>query len=641
MRTHLPRILDALKGSGETAPCREEDPHSAPKLGRRGVAIARLQRYRLRKNLRDDVFVLVVVASCVGAASGIISSSMVSLAEILHRFLFALAPGEQLSTVAYLPALNTLLVLAVGGLVVGLTYRYQTGRRHLIVDPIEANALYGGRMSLTDSIFLAAQSLLSSGFGLSLGIEGGFTQAAGAVGSRAGRLLNRRRHDVRMLVGAGAAGGIAGAFGAPFAGAAYGFELIVGSYTVATLAPVVAASVAGMLSAHALIGHSYHIPVGAFDVGRDGDVVTAVVLGILCGWLSVVLMRGVTATESFFYTSGLRTTWRPLVGGILVGGIAIFVPHVLGSGHQAMALVLHGGLPLGLLAAVLAAKIMASALSIGAGFRGGLFSTSLFLGAATGALAGRMGMSFGLLMPGDVAILSLVGMASFGAAVVGAPMTMALLAVEVTGDLSVVGPVLLGVLAAVLTVRQVFGYSFATWRFHLRGEAILGGEDIGWARQITAEDLMRRDLATAPETMRVSEFRSRFPLGSTKFVAAVNAAGAFVGLVDVADVHARSIIESAEAKDGTLEHSLIYPTAWVEASTRFDHLMPLFEQLQTEVLVVVDDRRKVGHRTDHRGVRPAPIPAGTRGQAKRDIRRIVEDPACRAAVRVGATSGVI
>ena len=179
----------------------------------------------------------------------------------------------------------------------------------------------------------------------------------------------------------------------------------------------------------------------------------------------------------FVLPYGLRTTWRP-VPAKFVGLIAIFIPHILGSGHPAMALVLHGGLPLGLLAAVLAGKIVASALSIGTGFRGGLFSTSLFLGAVTGALAGRVGVSFGFLTPGDVAMMSLMGMASFSAAVVGAPMTMALLAVEVTGDFYVVGPVLLGVLAAVLTVRQVFGYSFAIWRFHLRGEAILGGEDI-------------------------------------------------------------------------------------------------------------------------------------------------------------------
>jgi CIC family chloride channel protein len=341
---------------------------------------------------------------------------------------------------------------------------------------------------------------------------------------------------VRMLVGAGAAGGIAGAFGAPFAGAAYGFELIVGSYTVATLAPVVAASVAGTLVARALIGHTYHIPLGTLDVGQAGNALTALLLGILCGLLSVVLMRGVTMTERLFYNSGLRTTLRPVAGGILVGIIAIFVPHVLGSGHQAMALLLHEGWPVGLLAVVLAAKIAASALSIRAGFRGGLFSTSLFLGAVTGALVGQIGFSFGLLASSDVAMLSLVGMASFGAAVIGAPMTMALLAAEVTGELSVVGAVLLGVVAATLTVRQVFGYSFATWRFHLRGEAILGGEDVGWARQTTARDLMRRDLTIAPVAMQLSEFRSQFPLGSTKFVAVIDQAGAFVGLADVADI---------------------------------------------------------------------------------------------------------
>jgi chloride channel protein, CIC family len=85
---------------------------------------------------------------------------------------------------AQLPKLHTLLVLTAGGLVVGLTYLYQTRRPHPIVDPIEANALHGGRMSLTDSVLVSLQSLLSCGFGLSLGIEGGFTQAAGAVGSK-------------------------------------------------------------------------------------------------------------------------------------------------------------------------------------------------------------------------------------------------------------------------------------------------------------------------------------------------------------------------------------------------------------------------------------------------------------------------
>jgi CIC family chloride channel protein len=541
--------------------------------------------------LRDDVFVLVLTGAIVGALSGAIAALMVYLAQFSHRLLFNLAHGQRLSSVSALPTELTLIVLTVGGLAVGATYWYRGNRRHQIVDPIEANALLGGRMSLTDSTYVAIQSLLSSGFGLSLGIEGGFTQAAGAIGSKFGQLLHRRRHDVRMLVGAGAAGGIAGAFGAPFAGAAYAFELIVGSYTVANLAPIVVAAVVGTISAHALFGHSYRLPVDALELSNDAHIFPAIGLGVICGLLSVLLMRGVTATEHAFHQSGVRTALRPCAGGFLVGIVAIFFPHVLGSGHDAMTLMLHGSWPLATLIAVLCGKIIASALSLGSGFRGGLFSTSLFLGTVTGTIAGQLGENAGLFASADADMMSLVGMASFGAAVVGAPMTMALLAIEITGDFTVVGPVLLGVIAATLTVRQVFGYSFATWRFHLRGEAILSGEDIGWVRQTTARDLMRRDIAIASATMGLSDFRAKFPIGATKYVAAVDSNGGFVGLVDVASVHA----EAAQQNGGpepTLQEVVAGEDSWVDAATRFDRLMPLFERRETELLVVVDDKNK-------------------------------------------------
>lgn len=513
---------------------------------------------------------------------------MVLIAEDAHELLFRLPPGQFLSSATDLPHGLTILVLVLGGVLVGATYRHQSKLRHVIIDPIEANALYGGRMSIRDSAFVALQSLLSSAFGLSLGIEGGFTQAAGAIGSKAGQLLNRRRYDIRMLVGAGTAGGIAGAFAAPFAGAAYGFELIVGSYTVATLSPVVSAAVAGHLAARILVGHSYHVAVDADAFGNDGYALLALTLGVACGLLSVALMRAVTWIERLFRQSGIRDWFRPAVGGLLVGSMAMFIPHLLGSGHDAMALILKNGWPLQLLVIVLIGKIVASALSLGSGFRGGLFSTSLFLGAATGAIVGNLGVGAGFVAPSDVAIMSLVGMASFGAAVVGAPMAMALLAIEISGDLTVVEPVLLGVLAATLTVRQVFGYSFATWRFHLRGEAILGGEDIGWLRQTTARELMRRDLERVPISMTLSEFRKQFPIGSTKFIAVVDAQGAYAGLADVAAVHSELLPDDSDATLLDLRSALLHSTDWVTAATRFDQLVRLFEQHETERLIVVD-----------------------------------------------------
>ena len=262
-------------------------------------------------------------------------------------------------------------------------------------------------MSLADSVFLAVQSLISCGFGLSLGIEGGFTQAAGAVGSKAGQLLNRRRHDVRSA-GRCRRGRwqSAGAFGAPFAGAAYGFRAHpVGSYTVANLAPVVAASVSGTLSARALDRPHIraHTLFDAFDV-RPGmaHAVSAIVLGILCG---TVIGRAHARRDERRRVcsdrSGLRTTW--LSGCRRNSGW----PHSQFSFRASSAprspshgcSVSHGAFATWLCRLPFAPrKPLRRPCRLALSFRGGLFChIALFLGAVTGALAGRVGVSFGFL----------------------------------------------------------------------------------------------------------------------------------------------------------------------------------------------------------------------------------------------------
>jgi CIC family chloride channel protein len=200
----------------------------------------------------------------------------------------------------------------------------------------------------------------------------------------------------------------------------------------------------------------------------------------------------------------------------------------------------------------------------------------------TGALIASIAVALGVLPADDTPLFTPVGMASFAAAVIGTPLTMALLAVEVTDSLSVISPVLIGVVVAVLTVRRVFGYSFATWRFHLRGEAILGGEDIGWVRDLTARSLMRRDLPTISADAGLDATRAQHLLGSTKYVAVVDSSGAFLGLLDVAGIH------SLKNGNGGLENHLVHTDAIVEARATLDHILPLFERYETETLVVVD-----------------------------------------------------
>lgn len=181
-------------------------------------------------------------------------------------------------------------------------------------------------------------------------------------------------------------------------------------------------------------------------------------------------------------------------------------------------------------------KTVAAALSIGSGFRGGLFFASLLLG----ALLGKLFSTFvGMTTPPepDSMLLAIIGMSAFGAAVIGAPLAMTFLALETTRDFAVAGPVLVAVTVAAMVVRRLFGYSFATWRFHLRGETIRSAHDIGWIRDLTVGKLMRRDVRSVREDTRLSTFRREFPLGSTQLVVAVDEADRYAGLVRVLEAH--------------------------------------------------------------------------------------------------------
>jgi H+/Cl- antiporter ClcA len=207
---------------------------------------------RLRAFVRAHETSLVVLAALVGIIGGLVVAAMSAAVEGLHVLLFNLQVGERLSSQFRIEPLRTLLVPSLGGLLLGVAFlllqRWRPGRE---IDPIEANALHGGRMSFRGSVIVALQTVWSSGVGASVGLEAGYTQLASGLGASLGRGFHLRRADQRIMVGCGAAAAIAGAFGAPLAGAFYAFELVIGGYTPAGLAPVGVAAVAGYFVAHA------------------------------------------------------------------------------------------------------------------------------------------------------------------------------------------------------------------------------------------------------------------------------------------------------------------------------------------------------------------------------------------------------
>src|SRR3984957_1371016 len=203
---------------------------------------------RLRAFVRAHETSLVILAAIVGVIGGLVVAAMSAAVDLLHMALFDLRAGDRLSSQAAIDPVRALLVPSLGGLLLGIAFlllaRWRPARE---IDPIEANALHGGRMSFRGSLIVALETIWSSGVGASVGLEAGYTQLASGLASRLGHAFRLRRRDLRVLVGCGAAAGIAGAFGAPLGGAFYAFELVIGSYSVASLAPVGAAAVIGYL----------------------------------------------------------------------------------------------------------------------------------------------------------------------------------------------------------------------------------------------------------------------------------------------------------------------------------------------------------------------------------------------------------
>src|SRR5438132_3570309 len=424
---------------------------------------------RLRAFVRARETSLVLLAVVIGALGGLVVAAMSALVDLLHMVLFGLGPGERLSAQAHLDPSVAILVPMLGGLGLGLAGILIAHRRPAReVDPIEANALHGGRMSLRGSLIVAAQTVWSSGVGASVGLEAGYTQLASGIASFIGQRFRLRRGDLRVLVGCGAAGGIAGAIGAPLAGALYAFELVIGSYSVASLAAVAIAALVGLLVSQQFTAAPLNVFSADIIAISGHDLTLAAALGLLGALVGIAIMRGVGACESLFVRWNIPHALRPALGGLVVGVCACITPQVMSSGHGALHLAGIIERPLGELATVLLLKAVASIASLGSGFRGGLFFASLLLGAIGGHLfASGISTAWpGLVL--DPRAYAIIGMGALSASIIGAPLTMTFIALETTRDLQLTAAVLIAVVIAVLVTREMFGYSFATWRFHLR-----------------------------------------------------------------------------------------------------------------------------------------------------------------------------
>jgi CIC family chloride channel protein len=499
----------------------------------------------MRAFVRSRESGLLVAAVMVGLVSGLLVSALNAAAQFMHEILFAIPSGASLSLTRSPDLWRTLGAPALGGVVlVGLALWAKDRFRGQLADAVEANALRGGRLSIGGSLYIVAQTLVSNGFGASVGLEAAYTQLCSAFSCLFGRALGARRADMRLLVGCGAAGAIAGAFDAPLAGAFYAFEAILGAYTLSSLAPVLISAILASIVTRTVLARPealIHAPLPAplIELGVHIAAIAAIAAAA-----SIALMAGVALLERVWNLTPVPGKWRPIVGGFILSGLGLITPEALGAGHGALGQNLSTSPLISAVILVLVVKGLSSAISLSSGFRGGLFFSSLLIG----ALAGRIyGAGLDAVWPAatiDPGAAAVLGMAAVGAGVIGSPVAMTFFALETTNDFRVTVAALLSSALTGMIVRETFGYSFATWRFHLRGESIRGPQDVGWMRDIKASRLMRKDFRAVAADRTIAAARVLFPVGSTREILLTDDAEAYAGIVLVSDLHASNRDES-------------------------------------------------------------------------------------------------
>lgn len=549
-------------------------------------ASALMHLTKLQRKFRASEAAFVVLAAIAGAVAGLLTVGQQVIAHGIQRLFYGVSINR-LSALGSIHHPWKLVALPLGGLLMVLFIRW-LGRRRAPIDVVEANAMHGGRIPFIDNLVISAQTILSNGVGASVGLEAAYAQMGGGFASILGQWFALRRNDLRTLVGAGAGAAIGAAFGAPLTGAFYAFEIVIGTYSPASVAPVMAAALAAA-SVTRLIGIDPYLI--ATTTGRGFSIyeyLAYAALGLVCAAVGIAIMRLVTFCEQHVQGWKMLAPWRPIVGGLLLIPLALISPQTLSAGHGALHLDLITHPALTFLAIVLILKIAASVVSLSFGFRGGLFFASLFLGSLVGQLfAGQINlMDIGFVIdPNDAA---LVGMSALSVSVVGGPMTLAVLMLETTHDFALMGVVLTATLVSGTITREVFGYSFSTWRLHIRGSAIRSPRDIGWMFDLTAKSVMRRDWVAIPEGTTIAAFRELVPLGSTKKSILTDGEGHYCGIVPTA---------AGFRPDLDLERSVsslaILPETTLTPDTGIDAILRTFERESVDELAVVDGELRV------------------------------------------------
>jgi len=386
-----------------------------------------------------------------------------------------------------------MLAPAVGGLLVGLMLRYvlTAKRTDAVPDVMEARVNAGRGLDLKQGLLSAVASALSLGAGASAGREGPIVHLGATVAASASHRLNLPNAARRTLLASGAAGAVAASFNAPIAGVLFAQEVILGHFSITTFVPLVLSSVIATIMSQWWFGDVAAFVVPSYRIASYLEVPAFVLLGVVAACVAVAFQLTVLAVDWFARNLKMPLVARPVVGGLLIGIIAIWFPEVLGVGYDTTDAALKDQLAIHMMIILIVLKIIATAIALGSRFGGGVFSPALYLGAMTGGAFGLIAAGVFPEMGSSEGLYAILGMGAVAAAVLGAPISTTVMVFELTGGFALSLALLLTVAIANGINQMILGRSFFQAQLESRGIVLHEGPHRTVMRDIRVRNIMR------------------------------------------------------------------------------------------------------------------------------------------------------
>lgn len=558
-----------------------------------------LKKTSVRKRILDFIsnprfLAPILIAAGVGTLTGLIAVGFIKLVIACKHLFFD--QGSQI--LSGLGPYYVIFVPAFGGLLVGplITFFAPEARGHGVPEVLKAVAIRGGRMRPVVVVVKALASILSLGSGFSVGREGPIVQIGAAFGSSTGQLLKLSEARIKNLVACGAAAGIAAVFNAPIAGVMFASEVILKDFAVSALSTVVVAAVSASIISRIFLGESPAFAVPSYHLQSSWEILIYLGLGVLSAVAAVTFIRFLQKSETFWEGVKVPVWSKPALGGLMIGVMGVYFPQIFSSGLSTVQDALHGNLPILLLVSLVLLKMIATAISIGAGSSGGVFAPTLFIGAVLGGSVGKIMPRFCAFPMESSGAYALVGMACVFSAAAHAPVTAILIVFEMTNGYHLILPLMIAVVVATSVSQYIHRESIYTVKLKETGIDIGFLEEVRVLGGLQVKDAMNTEFEIVQNDTPATELIAKMSHQKGKAIFTVDKKGHLAGVIKYEEIQKYLLdgdLQMVLAEDITLNiREFCFADEYLVEATRrmsVDHLtiLPVVDSENTNHIVGV------------------------------------------------------